>query len=356
MNASYTIGKFVIEHFRGLNNLTLSDLSRVNVFAGANNSGKTSILEAIRLMSNPSNIGELVALSMLRASPSSRAKAANNINYILNIFQKDSIIEEGNSFYRIKIHAQVDGIFNFFEADANVTESIDAIGNTRPMLELSIKNTKGNNSKPTFQTAEIISGIEQNFTATEKKLYNAVFIYSTVNHYKSTVNMLSNYIISEGKSAILSILKSFDPHIDEINIVGDDIYLHNSVTGSLPLFSYGAGMQKAVFLTVAIANSKDGVILIDEIDNTIHVSALEDLFQWFLDACLKYNVQAFVTTHSAEALDAILRVTHEQHSNDDLLRIITLRKNYSDNAIYTKKRTGEEAYQDRENYELELRI
>ena len=355
MNASYTIGEFVIEHFRGLNNLTLSDLSRVNIFAGANNSGKTSILEAIRLMSNPSNIGELVALSMLRASPSAQAKATKNINYILNIFQKDANIEEGDSFYSIKIRALVDGIINLFEADANVTESIDAIGNTRPMLELSIKNTKGN-SKPSFQTAEIISGTEKNFIAAEKRLYNAVFIYSTVNHYKSTVYMLSNYIINEGKSAILSILKSFDPHIDEINIVGDDIYLHNSVTGSLPLFSYGAGMQKAVFLTVAIAYCKDGVILIDEIDNTIHVSALEDLFQWFLDACLKYNVQAFTTTHSAEALDAILRVTHEKHANDDLLRIITLRKNYSSNSIHTKIRTGEEAYQDREKYELELRI
>jgi AAA15 family ATPase/GTPase len=36
-----------IENFRGIKSLEMSDLGRVNVLAGKNNSGKTSVLEAI---------------------------------------------------------------------------------------------------------------------------------------------------------------------------------------------------------------------------------------------------------------------------------------------------------------------
>lgn len=124
----------------------------------------------------------------------------------------------------------------------------------------------------------------------------------------------------------------------------------------MPLFAYGSGMQKAVFLTIAIIYCKNGVILVDEIDNAIHVSAFEDVFRWFLNTCLKYNVQAFVTTHSIEALDVILRIAYQEHTSDDALRIITLRKNYKDNITKGKVRTGEEAFADRAQFKMELRV
>src|SRR6476469_6662140 len=39
-----------IKGFRGLKDCTINDLARVNVFVGQNNSGKSSILEAIFLL------------------------------------------------------------------------------------------------------------------------------------------------------------------------------------------------------------------------------------------------------------------------------------------------------------------
>lgn len=57
MKKRLVVEKFKAMHFRGLNNLELDDFSKINVFVGANNSGKTSLLEALKLMSTPDNMG-----------------------------------------------------------------------------------------------------------------------------------------------------------------------------------------------------------------------------------------------------------------------------------------------------------
>ena len=41
-----------IKSYRGLRNIKLTDLERINVLIGENNSGKTSVLEAIQLFGN----------------------------------------------------------------------------------------------------------------------------------------------------------------------------------------------------------------------------------------------------------------------------------------------------------------
>ena len=49
------LNEFTIEAYRGLKNLELKDLKKVNIFVGPNNCGKTSILESIilsRLLDN----------------------------------------------------------------------------------------------------------------------------------------------------------------------------------------------------------------------------------------------------------------------------------------------------------------
>ena len=44
-----------IEKYRGIDSLKLEDLGRVNVIAGENNTGKTSILEVIESLERPND-------------------------------------------------------------------------------------------------------------------------------------------------------------------------------------------------------------------------------------------------------------------------------------------------------------
>src|ERR1051325_9911511 len=47
--------KLLIQNFRAFNRLSVSGLERINLIAGRNNSGKTAFLEAIHLLSHPSD-------------------------------------------------------------------------------------------------------------------------------------------------------------------------------------------------------------------------------------------------------------------------------------------------------------
>ena len=55
-----------IQAMRGLSGLTLEGCGGVNLLVGGNNSGKTTVLEALILLSDPTNIGIWEAASELR--------------------------------------------------------------------------------------------------------------------------------------------------------------------------------------------------------------------------------------------------------------------------------------------------
>lgn len=83
MDKSLIIRSLGIDSFRGLNNLMLDDFSRVNISVGANNSGKTSVLEALKLISSPSDMGYLVHLAFRRAQWSADIRKKNMESFSL---------------------------------------------------------------------------------------------------------------------------------------------------------------------------------------------------------------------------------------------------------------------------------
>lgn len=345
-----TVSQIKINNYRGLNNLSLDNLSNVNIFVGANNSGKTSVLEALRILAAPNDESSVIRLALLRRGTSGRSNRRNLVNYLLSIFQ---VADDDDKHYHIGMEAVINNQKCSYNVDGTIGEYSDLTSGKNQTFDMGIRISIDGKSK--YHICTIENGKDYKFVPNEEPLYNCLYFHSSVNYYTSCVNMLTDHIIREGKNDVLRMLKSFDKNIEDISIVGEDVYLTNKFSGSLPLFAYGLGMQKAVLLTLSLMRCKDGVILIDEIDNAIHISVFKDVFRWFIEACIEYNVQAFVTTHSAEALDEILKVSHNMNY-DRNIRVVTLRKNYDNNETYCRIRTGEEAYEDRKMFEMELRV
>jgi hypothetical protein len=55
-----------IKHFRGIEDLTVANLSRVNLIVGRNNTGKTTLLEALLLLGGASSASPATRLGVLR--------------------------------------------------------------------------------------------------------------------------------------------------------------------------------------------------------------------------------------------------------------------------------------------------
>ena len=65
-------------------------------------------------------------------------------------------------------------------------------------------------------------------------------------------------------------------------------------------------------IALKLASVRGGILLIDELEVTIHTEALQDSFKWLVQWCKQLDVQLFATTHSLEAVDALLDVTESE--------------------------------------------
>ena len=66
----------------------------------------------------------------------------------------------------------------------------------------------------------------------------------------------------------------------------------------VPLKSLGDGAVRLFGVALALANSRDGFLLIDEVENGIHYSLQFDFWKMVMKAAHDNNVQVFATTHS----------------------------------------------------------
>ena len=82
----------------------------------------------------------------------------------------------------------------------------------------------------------------------------------------------------------------------------------------------------------------------------------DDIFNFVVKACQEFKIQLFITTHSIEAVDGILSTQRydDDTTENDLIRVITFRKR--DNRTFSRVLNGKQAYEDRKNYGLEVRI
>lgn len=352
------ISKLDIKTYRGLKNFEISDIGQFNVFVGDNNSGKTSVLEVIRILSQPSDIGNILKVAFSRKN---RVKQNDFIDTALTIFQKETPLEYENKNMRDVYSLEMSSIIDnnhvsleiFAELSKKLNFSSEVDNSLDSVIDGSIKVTRDSN-KPEVTMFTVESNSKISVDTTEE-IYKAVFMPVSVNLYGSCVTLYPEVIKTEKKDIFIEVLQIFDKNIYDISIVEEMIWVHHRDKETMPLFSYGSGMQKALLMSIVLVMSKDGVLLIDEVETALHTLALKEVFSFLFKACKKMNVQLFATTHSIEAVDKILSTAKSNGSLDDV-RIITIKKNVKLNKTLARVLNGSVALEDRENYAMELRI
>ena len=134
---------------------------------------------------------------------------------------------------------------------------------------------------------------------------------------KSTLNAIDTVIKKGDKWKLIELLKIFDNSIIDINYTSDqEIYITTQDKSILSLSSFGDGLKKAIVLISKVMDAYNGVLLIDEIENGIHKDVLGKIFNEVIRNSKEYNTQIVATTHSREALEAILE--NLEHNLDDI--------------------------------------
>ena len=87
----------------------------------------------------------------------------------------------------------------------------------------------------------------------------------------------------------------------------------------VPLRSLGDGAVRLFGVALALANSKDGFLLIDEAENGIHHSIQRDFWTMILKAAHQNNVQVLATTHSWDCVAGFAKAATEIEEVDGAL-------------------------------------
>ena len=347
------ISKLQINAFRGVKDLTLDDLSTVNVLVGANNCGKTSILESIFFLSCPTNSDRVASLAFTRHPVGKGIRNRKIADHVANLFLKEKT-SSGNFQYLANLSVATTSDTFYYSGIGHIEVfSPDMDNSTRYFVGQQTYSSLKKPSQSSPFSFPYTPASDSPSSSAVRPNYTVKYLSSGIYYYNVISSLFSSVVMDYSKDELLNLIQSFDPSISDITVINEDVFLHSEQNGALPLYSYGTGLQKVVLLSLILLTSRNGILLIDEIDDAINISAFKLVFPWFLKKCEAFNIQAFITTHSAEAIDAIL--TAKREKGDDL-RIITLRKTPKTHKTIAKVRTGSEALADRENFKMELRV
>jgi len=134
-------------------------------------------------------------------------------------------------------------------------------------------------------------------------------------------------VLGKKTGKIVKVLKQIEPNLRELSLgIDQRIYCDVGFDRLIPLSAMGDGMFRLMAIVLAILDSQNGVLLIDEVENGFHYSSQELLWKTIYEAATEYNVQIFVATHSLECVKAFSSVYNPQLFDGDNLRLFRLNR------------------------------
>ncbi len=92
--------------------------------------------------------------------------------------------------------------------------------------------------------------------------------------------------------------------------------------------NFGDGLKTYISIICSIYACKNGQLFIDEIDNGLHYTKLDKLWEIILTISKQQNVQVFATTHSKECIESYARVAKKLEDKE--ITFFKLGKNQED--------------------------
>jgi predicted ATPase len=358
------IKSLAIKNFRSLADFEVAKLGRVNLIVGKNNSGKSSVLEALRIYAangqrslleqiasghdekfQPRDVDreELDVAFPFEDFFSGRRFPANDVTSI-------AIGESANSDQLLRIE------HGWFVEDRESVTSPDGVTNTRLTRRRITKNedrlltalvdgipidalyiSKGDRAtmwrldeRPARVRAgpDLLGGIPCSVIPTQ---------FVSIDELADEWDKIG---LTKDKQIVIDALKIIAPEFEELMFVKRDDSYSNVRTslGSnrdrfsrtamlrlsnfprpVPLNSLGDGMLRILQLVLKVFSARGGFLLIDEFENGLHYAVQEKIWALLFELANKLDIQVFATTHSWDCIESFAKVAIDRKDIEGVL-------------------------------------
>ena len=337
------IPELTIEGFRGIRKLSLCNLGRVTLLGGKNSVGKSTVLEALQIFT--SRGGDEQTFNILQSREELILGIDEDGDEILHpdfsTLFNESLFEEsgnknplirifaGNNKYKLSlelINVDAEHIQHIPEASSEVKalkvtcgeeSRIKVIGEMKkdkPFLWFDRRPRSTNTAPknwpdpilyrflgPGTQSNDFITNLWDTlaFTPEERFVIETLRLIAG-EELEGITSIGGGFVVfprrrirelSDGSRRIIAKMKSLDHPI--------------------PLKRLGDGVQRLLGIALALAFCRNGILLIDEVENGIHHSLQADLWRMLFRAAKKGNVQVFATTHSMDCIKGFAKAANE---------------------------------------------
>jgi predicted ATPase len=338
-----------IQKFRAFDSLRIPRLSRVNLIVGKNNVGKTSLLEALRLYTyqgSPSLIWELLERRDESREPArflvrddeERALAIKEerVLSIKHLFygRKDirgslepiqiGPIDDPQNTLSISVrwgNIQLDRSGRLVQQQSLLDSELDnIISETSPHLEIKI----GDRVQFLYP---LTRGLRETLYTSELDSLKSIFIYANGLTRAQIGRLWDSISLTNLEDEVLSALRIISDKIERLSLVSDQDSNRNRIPvvrvsgleGPIPLRSLGEGMNRLFGIALGLVNTRNGVLLIDEVESGLHYSVQLDLWRLIFKLAARLNVQVFATTHSWDCIEGFQKAAQEDITQEGLL-------------------------------------
>ena len=303
--------------FRGFDSYRLTDLTTVNLIVGKNNSGKTTVLEAVELLVSNGRLSAFAEVARRRretgslrygvdishlfsghvCQPGTRFVLTSDRHELsVTILSLDEVGEDADRWdlRRIRARQRSRGVEDETDPEfglriaAGTEEStvlpVDEEGML--LLELWPRYRRNGSSEPPVRFLGLGSLVDASMSDTWDE------------------------VIAEGREdKIARDMQLLVPEIASIHFLTGDRTRGNTILVGrreggrrMPIGSYGDGLRRLLALRLALHGANHGFLLVDEIDAGLHWTVMEDVWRLLIQVAKESDVQVFATTHSYDSI------------------------------------------------------
>lgn len=349
------LDSLLIKNFRSLKHLEVPRLGRVNLIVGKNNTGKSSVLEALRIYAGNAQrpLLELIAREhdeRFRAREAEMFEEPENMpfqdffmgrTFPLLDDQSINIGSLTNEQDRLQIqHSLMEEYVDLEEVDGGETinrirrrivpktEAQQATAELSQVLVIK----KGDRLFAPMKLINIRGGRVQ---ATEPGAVACSVVPTQFISMDELADEWDRIVFTDQEEVVRAALQIIEPQLESLVFVRSDqetVYTPNRLRRDrtamvklrglerpVPLNSMGDGMLRVLQLALKLFAAKGGFLLIDEFENGLHYAVQERVWALLFEVAEKYDIQIFATTHSWDCIESFTKVAVDRPETEGVL-------------------------------------
>ncbi len=340
-----------IKNFRSLESFQVKKLGQVNLIVGKNNSGKSSVLEALRIYAGSANRGLLENIAhghneKYRLNEDEEQNAFDTALPFEDLFTGRKFPENDNGIVigEVSDIAKSLSINHAFLVEEEETTTDEQGEETTRTRRITINKSELSDFEYPAKDVLIIardkhafivdfarSGIPPRRFSPEIDIIPCSVIPTQFISMDELAKEWDAISLTDGENIVKEALRIVLPEFEDLTFVDDTSYRVrkgqrrlakvkiSNLPRPVPLNSLGDGMLRILQLVLKVFSAKGGFLLIDEFENGLHYSVQEKVWALLFKLSKELDIQIFATTHSWDCIESFSKMAVKNKNIEGVL-------------------------------------